>query len=149
MSQFVEARELNIGYRYDEVFDTSSQTHKQVKVPCNFMFVSIIDTLKSLLSHDAVINLINSEDNSQEYILEDISDGEYFLNHPLFKKYKNALRIEIYFDEFETVNCIGYRTKINKRDAIYFKLRNFSAFFESKLENIFLVSLFNVIDLEQ
>ena len=48
----------------------------------------------------------------------DYSDG---LNlYKLYEKYPNALQIQLYFDDLETINPLGSKTKIHKMGAVYF-----------------------------
>ena len=63
-------------------------------------------------------------------------------------KFSKALQIQLYFDDLETTNPLGSKTKVHKLGAVYFCLRNIPARFNSSLENIHLCLLFNSIDRE-
>lgn len=55
----------------------------------------------------------------------------------------------LYFDEFETNNPLGSHAGMQKLGAIYISLPSFPLEYASKLENIFLIYLFNSLDKKQ
>lgn len=77
----------------------------------------------------------------------DYCDGLHFKRHELYKKHPSALQIELYFDDLETTNPIGSKTKIHRMGAVYFCIGNLPAEFKSALANIHLC-LLNSIDKE-
>ena len=44
----------------------------------------------------------------------DFCDGEYFEHHALFKDDPGALQICLYYDDLETCNVLGSKTKKHK-----------------------------------
>ena len=46
--------------------------------------------------------------------MEDFCDGKMFKSHPLFPVHQKALQMFFYFDELETCNPLGSKTKIHK-----------------------------------
>ncbi|CAD6235925.1 GSCOCG00012434001-RA-CDS, partial [Cotesia congregata] len=60
----------------------------------------------------------------------------------------DSLKIQLFFDEFETVNPLGSKTKGHKFGAIYMSLKNLPLYLNSKLNHIHLVALFNSVDLQ-
>lgn len=75
-------------------------------------------------------------------------DGSQFSSHSLFVTCPQALQIQLYFDDFETTNPLGSKTKIHKMGAVYFGLRNLPPECNSSLSNIHLCLLFNSLDRE-
>lgn len=49
----------------------------------------------------------------------------------------------VVFDDLETINPLGSKTKIHKMDAVYFALKNVPQEYNSLLSNINLCLLFN------
>lgn len=70
------------------------------------------------------------------------------LKHPLYSKHKNALQIQLYYDDFESANPLGSKQGIHKIGVIYFILRNFPPKMNSSLMNIHLLSLFYAQDIK-
>ncbi|XP_065680520.1 uncharacterized protein LOC124817228 [Hydra vulgaris] len=66
-----------------------------------------------------------------------ITDAEQYKNHPLYKKHPNALQLQLYCDDFETVNPLGSKTKVHKVCAVYLSIKNVNIKKCSKLTNIY------------
>ena len=77
----------------------------------------------------------------------DYCDGIRFRDQ-LYSKYPLALQIQLYFDDLETTNLLGSKTKVHKLGAVYFCLRNLPPRFNSSPQNVHLCLLFNSIDKE-
>lgn len=77
---------------------------------------------------------------------QDFCDGKYYRHHPLYSKSKNALHIQVYYDDFETSNPLGSKQGIHKLGSLYFTLRNLPPHLNSSLMNIRLISLFHSQD---
>lgn len=68
-------------------------------------YVSIIDSLKLVLSNKDVRQAILSERKSNDdNILTSFLDGQHATIHPFLQQHKHALRIQLYYDELEIVN---------------------------------------------
>ena len=91
-----------------------------------------------------VVKAIKSSDAN----MSDYCDGIRFRDNEFYNKFPKALQIQLYFDDLETTNPLGSKTKVHKLGAVYFCLRNIPARFNSSLENIHLCLLFNSIDRE-
>ncbi|HLX53398.1 MAG TPA: hypothetical protein VKR58_05640, partial [Aquella sp.] len=74
--------------------------------------------------------------------INNFRDSQNFHDNPIFQANSNALQIQLFFDEFETVNPLGSRRGIHKIGAIYFTLQNFPSFLNSKLKFIHLLALY-------
>lgn len=93
-------------------------------------------------------SLYGDSHKSTDGKMRDYCDGAHFAKHVLYNKHPNALQIQLYFDDLETTNPLGSKTKIHKMGAVYFSLRNLPPKFNSSLDNIHLCLLFNSIDRE-
>lgn len=67
----------------------------------------------------------------------------------LFSSHPKAIQLQLFYDDFETVNPLGSKTAVHKLGGIYFTLRNLPVHLNSLLENIHLVALFHVADIKQ
>ena len=47
-------------------------------------------------------------------IIEDYCDSLQFKNHPLFSNERDALQLQLYYDEVELCNPLGSSAKIHK-----------------------------------
>lgn len=107
-----------------------------------FIYVPLLDTLKSLLSHDDILaEVLKSRSRHGDKRYEDYCDGEAFQNHPLFSLEPHALQVHFYYDDFGVVNPLRNKANSYKVAAFYFVLGNLSPKFRSKLSSIQLVCL--------
>nr|XP_046468096.1 uncharacterized protein LOC124212256 [Neodiprion pinetum] len=154
LDDFVKPVELSIGTRFDQIFDSSTNTYKTVAIPCTFMYVPILDNLRFILANPSARKIIfhkskqitRNGNKQKNNTLQDINDGSYFASHPLFAHSNYALQLQIYYDDFETTNPLGSKTGVHKLGGIYFTLRNFPPYVNSSLENIHLLALFHAAD---
>ena len=77
-----------------------------------------------------------------------MEDGLYIKAHPLFSSESHALKIQLFYDDFEPCNPLGSKKGSHKIGAIYFTLRNFQPKFNSCLDNIYLCILFHTQDIK-
>lgn len=141
-------REIAIGLRREKVFDPNLNIHKEVNIPCTFMYVPLLDTLKKLLDNESFFLYYKKIKHRHANILTDINDGIYFQTNELFKNDNNAFQIQLYYDDFETTNPLGSKTGAHKMGALYFTIRNLPPFLNSELKHIHLLALFYAIDLK-
>ena len=80
-------------------------------------------------------NLYFSEAPSDEFIRCD-RHSIFFKTHPLLSKYPHTLRIQFYFDDVETVNALGSKTKKHEIGMFCFRILNLPMTENSKLANI-------------
>jgi len=142
---FVKPTEIFLGNRGDTARKQGKLT--QVLIADTCQYISIIDTLKFLFDNEQMQKLFVDSTESDGK-LRDYCDGSHFKNHKLYSRFPQALQIQLYFDDFETTNPLGSKTKVHKMGAVYFCLGNLPSRFNSSLENIHLCLLFNSIDRE-
>ena len=142
----VKPHEIFLGHRSDTARKDGSI--KQILAADTCQYISVIETLKFLFQHEEMQDLFLQNRKSTDNKMHDYCDGSHFSSNLLFKKYPDALQIQIYFDDFETTNPLGSKTKIHKLGAVYFTLKNFPPQCNSSLANIHLCLLFNSVDRE-
>jgi len=49
----------------------------------------------------------------------DFCDGEFFKQHPVFRKHPTALQIIIYYDDIEVANPLGSKAGTHKLGKLY------------------------------
>ena len=112
-------------------------------------YVSILETLKSLLMHEDIIAEIFNERQATDGNLRDYCDGKFFRKNPLFQFDKKCLQVQLYCDEFTLTNPYRDRGKNYKLFAVYFQLGNLRPKYRSTLDNINLVLLCKSVYLKQ
>nr|XP_023659143.1 uncharacterized protein LOC111839439 isoform X2 [Paramormyrops kingsleyae] len=140
---FEKPTEVFLGHRAD-TFRKSGEI-RQVLVADTFQYISVINTIKFLFSCDKMQS-IYMQSSVRPGKLQDYCDGTHYARHPLYQKYPDALQLQLYYDDFETTNPLGSKTKIHKMGAVYFAIRNLSPEFNSLLSNLHLCVLFNSVD---
>ena len=110
--------------------------------PETLQFVSLKDTLKVLLSFQNVRDRVarGVQPQGPTGILEDVTDGTHFLQHPL-APHPNTVSIVLYMDEFTLTSPLRTQAKSYKVMATYFQIANLPTHTRSKLCSIHLVSL--------
>ncbi len=142
----VKPREIFLGHRSDTARQDGLM--KQILAADTCQYISVIETLKFLFQHEEMQDLFLQNRKSTDNKMRDYCDGSHFSSNLLYKKYPDALQIQLYFDDFETTNPLGSKTKIHKLGAVYFTLKNFPPHCNSSLANIHLCLLFNSVDRE-
>jgi len=72
-------------------------------------------------------------------------DSNSFKSNKLYSEFPNSIQLQIFYDDFETVNPLGSKRGVHKIGALYFILRNFPDF-NTQLSNIHLLGLFYTED---
>ncbi|XP_059417348.1 uncharacterized protein LOC132152611 isoform X1 [Carassius carassius] len=124
----VEPTEIVLGTRFDSRRNKTTGTFDQVVVTDKFAYIPILETLKAILQNRHLTDLFKPRHVPKEGVNFDLSDAAHFKSHPLFYTDKDALQIQLFYDDFETANPLGSKKGIHKLGAIYFTLRNFPPF---------------------
>lgn len=141
----VEPVEIHLGVRYDSKRNKVTGLYEQVPVNDTFIYIPLFKTLEFIFKNGEVCYHINNPAALGD-LYKDFSDGKYYQYHPLFSKSKNALQLQVYYDDFETSNPLGSKQSIHKLGCLYFTLRNLPPRLNSSLMNIHLISLFHSHD---
>jgi hypothetical protein len=112
----------------------------------SLMYVPILESLKQLLKHDDVQCYLLQKGHGGNYIKSYFDGSAYqkndFLSH-------NTIQIKLYIDDFQIVSPIGNKAKQYKMCALYWKLGNLPARFQSKLYTIQLLTLTKTITVKK
>jgi hypothetical protein len=144
----VQPVEKVLGIRFDNRRNKMTGTYDEIVMTDTFSYGPILETLQSILKNPNINGMFNSGHNFKAGVYFDLKDGLYMKRHPLFSKDKNALQIQLFYDDFEAANSLGSKKGIHKLGGIYFSLRNFTPNFNSILVNIHLCALFHTQDLK-
>jgi hypothetical protein len=90
-----------------------------------------------LFQNAAFRNLIVSEEPSTDGFIRSHRDAEHYRTHMLFTVAANGLRLQIFFDEVETVNPLGSKTKDHELGMFYFRILNLPASDNSRYQNVY------------
>lgn len=144
-----EPKEISLNISHQErKWNPVSKTFFPVVKTNTFMYISLLDTLKYLLSTSVVQNNLKTRKTNLN-VIENLEDCEVFKSCKLYTTEEVILQIQIYYDDFETVNPLGSKVGIHKLGGIYFSIRNLPSHLNTKLHHIHLLSLFYADDLKQ
>lgn len=87
----VEPIECILGVRYDNRRNPKSGNYEQVPVRDTFIYVPILDTLKFMCKNPEICDLLKRDQRSAPDFLNDLKDGSYLKNHPLFSTKKTSI----------------------------------------------------------
>lgn len=131
--------EICLGKRFEvKVKDTKRQ---QVFVEDTFMYVPLLKTIEKILQIPQYSYYFNSKFNNSNTI-KTFSDSISYKTNPLFSSYPKSIQVQLFYDDFETVNPLGSKKGVHKLGALYFTLRNLPDFLNSQLSQIHLLALF-------
>lgn len=134
-----EPKEIVLGQRIERKFDKNLNTYMETPTLDKFIYLSLIDNLKYLCSNLDFQNLLLKSKSNYYDILSDISDGSFIKKNALHSSGNMTLKIQLYIDDFEPVNGMGYKTNIHKTTAMYYIIRNIGPIHNSNLKNIHLL----------
>lgn len=135
----IQPREVDLGHRIEEYY-VGTELRRQ-KISEHFQYVSILKTLTEVMKTNNIRNVLMREKYSEDGKIRSFLDGTKYKSFNFFKDNPNALRITLYFDEFEVVNPLGSKVGIHKVGGFYWSIQNFPLWINSKLKNIFLMGL--------
>ena len=122
---YIEPENVVLGEKMQQKLNKKTGEYEDELISESFQYISMIETLKLVLSNKEVMDYIENHSNqSDDGFLRSFEDGEKFKNHPFFKKFPKALRIQLYYDEFLGNNPLGSKTHQQKIGAFYFSILN-------------------------
>lgn len=145
----VKPMEKYLGFRLDKRLDPQTNSYFLTQVKISFQYISIIQTLETILSNKKNRDAIFKDWTSQDDVLRSYFDGSHFKDHPFLKKHENVIHILLFFDELEVANSLGSKTIIHKLGTFFFQILNGSAEASSKLSSIHLLILAYSEDLKR
>ncbi|XP_065673880.1 uncharacterized protein LOC136090831 [Hydra vulgaris] len=127
--------EITVGFR-SEMRHKISRSNVISYVHENMQYIPILETISMVISKHTVDKIDNNIYKKLNK-LTCYGDAEQYKNHPFYQKHPDALQLQLYCDDFETVNPLGSKTKVHKVCAIYFFIKNVNTKRCSKLANIY------------
>lgn len=149
LNQVPVPREIILNFRYEKRWNRAKSVYIEKPISNTMAYISIIDTLKFLLENPSFrAYLFKERSHSSNGWYNNTSDGSLFQER--YGSEKNpVLRIHLYFDELELCNPLGTKRGYHKMGCTFFTLDNLPQHINSKLDNIFLISLFHSLDLKK
>jgi hypothetical protein len=148
----IEPQEIVLSTRTELRFVSSLGNHVPTVVEDTMQYVPIERTLGAILLQEKYASLIAkfaaSCKDQDDGIIGHYFHTESFKKHPYFKKYPDALALNLYVDAFETTNVLGSHTGVHKLEGLYMMVQNFPAEYQSQLSSIFLVALWYAADVK-
>jgi hypothetical protein len=112
-----------------------------------FQYVPLGQLLATIMDHMNGFKTSSNQPIEEEVgVISEFRHTSTYSEHPVFSKYPDALQIHLFVDAFETANELGSHTAVHKLEGLYLMIRNFPKAVQSKLESIFLVSLWYAAD---
>lgn len=140
--------EVILGEREEVCSENNIEVVKMLKDKAQY--IPMLKLLTLILQNDCLRNLILTENtNGNSWNYKSYTDGQEYKNHPLFQDHPNAIRLVLYSDDIEVVNPIGAKTGIHKLTIFYFRIQNFPAYFNTKVTNIFLLTIAYSYDVQR
>ncbi|KAE8746249.1 hypothetical protein FOCC_FOCC007121 [Frankliniella occidentalis] len=145
----VKPQQKYLDSRIDQRLNPSTNSYVQTQVPESFQSISVLGTLKSLLSNKKVRNRVFKDRVSHDGVLRSFVDGSKFKNHPFLLKHENVLHILLFYDELEIANGLGSKTIIHKLGVFLFQILNLPPEFSSALSSIHLLAFAHASDMKK
>ncbi|XP_047141422.1 uncharacterized protein LOC124816322 [Hydra vulgaris] len=142
--KFVEAVGRPISVCYKSRLNKKTGKICQYPIPNTYQYIPIHQTIRFVYSH--MYDILKKQQRNTNNLISDFSDASRFKECQLFIENSDALQLNLYFDDFETVNPLGSKTKIHKLSAVYMMIRNLPSYLNSRLMHIYLVCLFYTED---
>lgn len=138
---YIEPDQIPLGKRLDNVLDKKTCSYAPVQVKENFQYVSVVKVLTFILSNKDIRKAIESEEPSKTGLIESYLDSENFKNHPFLQKFKDVIRLKLYYDELEVVNPLGSKTGIHKLGEFYHQIDNLPTQINSTVRSIHVLAI--------
>ncbi|XP_047140689.1 uncharacterized protein LOC124815889 isoform X1 [Hydra vulgaris] len=106
-----------------------------------FQYISVEQTLKSLLHNPQYIDALNFN-KQKKGIIKNFSDGQACKNHELFSDYsKISLKLQLFYDGMGTSNPLRGQPSLCSIGVFYFAVLNLPVKYNSCFTNVHLVAL--------
>uniref|UniRef100_A0ABD2WJ19 Uncharacterized protein n=1 Tax=Trichogramma kaykai TaxID=54128 RepID=A0ABD2WJ19_9HYME len=146
--KYIEPEEIFLGNRTLNRAD-KNDPDEPLTEPVHFHYVSLIETIKLVFSNEEILNFKNYEVPVPDDILTRFEDGEIFKEHPFFKKYKDAIPIVLYYDEFLPNNPVGTKTRNQKLGGFYVSFLNLPEHLRDYIGNVHTLAIAKEEDIKE
>lgn len=114
---------------------------------CEFAYVSIKQTIDKLFKNNNFRdNFFNADHKCTNGIYKKFCCGKAYSSNMFFKDNPNAIRLQLYFDEFRLTKSPQNET--TKLGGVYYTIENLPTVLNSHIDHINLLALFTAIDLK-
>ncbi|KAK3925603.1 Zinc finger protein CRM3 [Frankliniella fusca] len=138
-----------LGTRLDHRLDCKTNSFIPTQVNETFQYVSVIDTLKLILSNKSIRSKIFKDRVSKDGVLRSYVDGSHFKDHPFLKCHDTVIHILMFYDELEITNYLGSKTIIHKLATFFYQILNLPPEISSLLSSIYLLALAHADDMKR
>ena len=132
-----EPVEIEVGDPYYTTIFTGSK-RRLVQKRDTYQYIPLLSSLHTLLSDPSVMEQVEQCQHRvrTDGIMEDVCDGKYFREHPLFSTDPLALQLITFYDELELCNPLGTHVKKHKLAIVLYTLGNIHPQYRSSLRMI-------------
>ncbi|KAE8741005.1 hypothetical protein FOCC_FOCC013474 [Frankliniella occidentalis] len=117
---------------------------KNMFVENSVLYNPILSYIEKLVEHPDFEKVTDSSlFDPDENVLDSFSKGERFKKSAFFRKHPRALRLQLYFDEFDPCDAIASKAGLHKIGEFYLTFENIHSRYSSNLDFICLVALCN------
>lgn len=150
---FVPPEEKSIGFKWTQTLDPSTGKiiRKYQQNTSQFIRPSVI--IKKLFLNADFVDMYmsyaaNKSHECEENVYKDFCCGSLYRQNVLFFNNPNALKLQLYTDDFEPCDALKSKAGKHKLCAFYLTIRNMPRKLQSQLSNIFLIALVDSVDLK-
>lgn len=148
---YIYSKTILLGYRSETRNRNGYNILKTVKD--TYQYISILDTISAIYSNKNLFELIQNEQSfikpKNPKLIASFCHTNTYKQSQFFKKFPNALRINLYYDDIEVANPIGPKSGFHKLGMFYFTIQNFPPLFHTTLDNIFTVLICHSLDIKR
>lgn len=144
--KYVSPVKRNIGARWDKVYNKNIGRYLEKFKLSEYYYVSLKDSINQLLENPDFRNQIQPDHICEEGVYRKFCCGAVYKNNTFFQENPNAIRIQIYYDDFKLTN--SQNPNSIKIGAIYYTIENLPSILNSHINHIHLLSIFYTIDLK-
>lgn len=147
---YIPPVERAIGTRIEMIHNKVECIEIPTIIQSSLQYVSILSTLKNFFANKDNRDLYfayQREHHCVEGIYERFCCGKLYRSSAFYLENPNAIQIQLAIDDFEPCNPLGSKSGLHKICGLYLAINNMPPGFNSKLQNISLVSLCNSDDL--
>lgn len=148
---YISPQDRAIGTRIAMIHNKDQQVEMPILVQSTLQYIPIISSFRTFFADNETRELYFEYQNNHrcvENVYERFCCGTVFQRSDFFRKNPDAIQIQLSIDDFEICNPLGSKSGLHKVCGIYFVVNNMPKGYNSKLQNIFLVSLCNTDDLD-
>lgn len=150
---YVEPQEKAIGLKWKSVIDSKNETPHHVLQQDTFMYIPVIDQLRAFFTDGSFYKTYCDYNDKQltynDHVYRNYSSGSNFKNSEFFQQYKNAIQLQLAFDECQFSSPLKTHTINHKLMCVYMQIKNLPPKYLSKLDSIQVAAICKNVSLKQ